>query len=303
MRPTLNLTNHFTVRRFTEYHPTFTSGLSVRRRTGLGFTLIEVLVVIGIIALLISLLLPAINKAISKSRDLTCSSNLRQLGIAFNAYATENKGYLPYPVASLSTTQTIPWQLALWKYLFHQPQPATTINPTDTLQFLVGTVFTCPRAVFDPHPAFGQSSTYLNLGYDMNIDLPGPVPTPVRGPSTMDGRLVGILKRIDRVRTGSDTLLCADGVNGIVSVDTAGDRDGITAPTGNEFDAVAHPYHQNRHPKGNIFCLMCDGSAGPKPWIYDKNAIPIPVLTNTPDTYDLRTQMFWFGHVPDSQGD
>ena len=60
-----------------------------------GFTLVELLVVIGIIALLVSLLLPSLNKARESAKRVKCLSNLRQTGIAMSIYANQNKGRLP----------------------------------------------------------------------------------------------------------------------------------------------------------------------------------------------------------------
>src|SRR5688572_32020950 len=63
-----------------------------RRR---GFTLVELLVVIGIIALLISILMPALAAARAQANRLACATNVRTLAQVALQYAHDNKGYIP----------------------------------------------------------------------------------------------------------------------------------------------------------------------------------------------------------------
>ena len=67
-----------------------------RKQKRRGFTLVELLVVIGIIALLISILLPALSKARKQANTVKCLANMKQFGNAYVQYANDWKGVMPY---------------------------------------------------------------------------------------------------------------------------------------------------------------------------------------------------------------
>jgi prepilin-type N-terminal cleavage/methylation domain-containing protein/prepilin-type processing-associated H-X9-DG protein len=83
-----------------------------------GFTLVELLVVIGIIAILISMLLPALAGARESARSIRCLSNLKQLGVVLTMYTQESRGVMP--MANEGAIHPLTSMLPAWHSHFKQ---------------------------------------------------------------------------------------------------------------------------------------------------------------------------------------
>lgn len=219
-----------------------------------AFTLVELLVVIGIIALLISILLPTLNRARQRAVTLQCASNLRQIAIGWQLYADGNKGTsCPGRMAKLSGTNayfvgngevfrprwfvTLGSQTRVFAYRSPSPDPAE-----DNTKQVDNPVFLCPT---EPERTNNRNYTY---GYNHQF-----LGNSRFKPGT--SQFINFPVKVTRIKA-SQTVMAADAM-GTAAGKALADRTGYRVDGSGDVNAVGnHAWSLDppRLPGNNDYC-------------------------------------------------
>jgi prepilin-type processing-associated H-X9-DG protein len=155
-----------------------------------GFTLVELLTVVGITALLIGLLLPGLSRSREASRRIACLSNLRQLAIQAHNYANSNRGY--YPIAYFGAYSGLTTYNFCWDFttITHPGRPTQVIpgilwEGKGTQKIQQCPSFEGPANWADnPYTGYNYNTSYIGHGDGEAVPSPAKV-SHIRRPSTV----------------------------------------------------------------------------------------------------------------------
>lgn len=120
-----------------------------------AFTLIELLSAVAIVAVIAALLVPGLRNMIDKGKVVRCSSNLRQIGLALNAYADDNSNN--YPPIVINPNGWKYWDMdAIWAYAMGVESSATKNYYTNYKKF----IFFCPASDPSKNCSYGMNAMF-----------------------------------------------------------------------------------------------------------------------------------------------
>lgn len=205
-----------------------------------GFTLIEMLVVIAIIALLAALIVPAVTNALASAKRTSCKSNLKQIGIATMAYAADHDTFLP-PVRDGGWSSGQEWMETLSPYLGNEVE--------DVRDGRIASIsHACPEWI--------NERNETKPGYGMN---PFPAAFSKRFPSgSGQANFSKRTLQITDIDNPSYAILIGDSVDWHLSL-----MNGNWWTAENKWGYMSG--HPNRHGKKGANYLMADGSVATLP--------------------------------------
>ena len=174
-----------------------------------AFTLVELLVVIGIIALLISILLPALGRAKQSANRIKCLSNLRQLGLGFQMYANSNRGRYPFDAV---TGQALYADWIFWQEVAVNGRKKSDLQESAVAVALGGAradLFRCPSEDYDIRGSVMDGGKY-RYSYSMNYHMSsnykndrGKFPPPLGGIRSSSQHILLVEENLTTINDGS----------------------------------------------------------------------------------------------------
>lgn len=136
-----------------------------------GFTLVELLVVISIVAVLAALLLPSLRSARDRARQVSCLNNMKQIGLMITMYVDDSGGYLlptqiPWPTGATGNTY--------WDKILARQYVSPSVNIEGKWGRLNASTFICPADESELHtsPPYGREPPFGSYGLHMAVGTP-----------------------------------------------------------------------------------------------------------------------------------